>query len=45
VSVLAALVNFASPSSRERFIWGPVALILAVLCLVVARSGAAPSSG
>lgn len=45
VSVLAALVNFASPSSWERFIWGPVALILAVLCLVVARSGAAPSGG
>jgi hypothetical protein len=45
VSLLAALVNFASPSSWERFIWGPVALILAGLCLVVARSGAAPSSG
>jgi hypothetical protein len=38
VNLLAALENFASPSSWERFIWGPVALILAALCLVVARS-------
>jgi hypothetical protein len=37
VSVLAALMNLASPSDWERFVWGPVALILAVLCLVVAR--------
>ena len=45
VSILAALMNFASPSGWERFIWGPVALILAGLCLVVARSGSAPSGG
>lgn len=45
VSVLGALVNFASPSAWERFLWGPVALILAVLCLVVARSGATSSRG
>lgn len=45
VSVLAALVNIASPSSWERFLWGPVALILAWLCLVVARSGSATSGG
>jgi hypothetical protein len=38
VNLLAALENFVSPSSWERFIWGPVALILAALCLVVARS-------
>jgi hypothetical protein len=38
VNLLAALENFASPSSWERFVWGPVALILAALCLVVARS-------
>lgn len=37
VSVLGALVNFASPSSWERFLWGPFALILGVLCVVVAR--------
>jgi hypothetical protein len=30
-------MNFASLSSWERFLWGPVALILAVLCLVLAR--------
>jgi hypothetical protein len=34
---LGALMNLASPSSWERFLWGPVALILAVLCLVLAR--------
>lgn len=37
---LGALMNFASPSNWERFLWGPVALILALLCLVVARSPA-----
>jgi hypothetical protein len=42
-SVPPALMNFASPSSWERFLWGPVALILTGLCLVVARSG--PPSG
>jgi hypothetical protein len=35
---LAAIVNFASPSGWERFVWGPVALVQMVLCLVVARS-------
>lgn len=40
VSVLGALMNLASPSIWERFLWGPVALILAALCLVVARTGA-----
>jgi hypothetical protein len=40
VSVLGALLNHASPSSWERFVWGPVALLLAVLCLVVARGRA-----
>jgi hypothetical protein len=34
---LGALMNFASPSTWERFLWGPVALILAALCLAVAR--------
>lgn len=38
MSVLGSLMNFASPSGWERFLWGPVALILAGLCLVVARS-------
>jgi len=41
---LGALVNFASSSGWERFGWGPVALILALLCLFVAlRAG--PVSG
>jgi hypothetical protein len=41
---LGALMNFASPSSWERFLWGPVALILAVLCLVLAL-GTTPLPG
>jgi hypothetical protein len=36
---LGAIMNFLSKSNWERFLWGPVALILAVLCLVVAQSG------
>jgi hypothetical protein len=36
---LGALMNFASRSRWERFLWGPVALLLAGLCLVVARGG------
>jgi hypothetical protein len=39
VNLLAALMNFASHSSWERFLWAPVALILAGLCLAVALSG------
>ncbi len=40
LQLLAALTNFASSSSWERYLWGPVALVMAVLCLVVARSAA-----
>ena len=40
VSVLAALVNFASQSRWENFIFGPLALLLALLCTLVARAGA-----
>jgi hypothetical protein len=37
---LGALENFASSSGWERFGWGPLALILAILCLFVAlRAG------
>jgi hypothetical protein len=39
VLLLGALMNFASRSNWERFGWGPVALILAVLCFMVARGG------
>jgi hypothetical protein len=33
---IGALMNFASRSRWERFVWGPLALVLAVLCLIVA---------
>jgi hypothetical protein len=35
---LGALANFASQSPWERFLLGPVTLLMAGLCLVVARS-------
>jgi hypothetical protein len=35
---LSAIANFASSSDMERFQNGPAALLLALLCLVVARS-------
>ena len=38
VRVVGALMNFASPSTWERFVWGPSTLILAVLCLLLART-------
>ena len=38
ISVLAALMNFASHSHYENLIFGPIAIILAVLCTLVARS-------
>jgi hypothetical protein len=40
VSVLAALLNFASHSRWENSIFGPLALLLAILCTLVARSAA-----
>ena len=36
---VGAVMNAASPSSWERFMWAPVALLLALACLIVARSG------
>jgi hypothetical protein len=35
---VGAVMNVASSSGWERFGWGPVSLILGVLCLFVARS-------
>jgi predicted anti-sigma-YlaC factor YlaD len=35
---IGALPNFISQSRRENFIFGPLAPVLAVLCVVVARS-------
>ena len=40
LSALGAIVNFASSSPWERFGWGPLAVILALLSLVVALSPA-----
>ena len=36
---LSAIENVASRSKWERFLWAPSSLALAVLCLIVARSG------
>jgi hypothetical protein len=38
VNGVSALANFASSSDWERYMNGPVALIVAILCLAVARS-------
>ena len=40
VAILAVstLVNFASSSNWERFLIAPVALVLVILCLIIARS-------
>jgi hypothetical protein len=35
---LAALMNFASSSGWERFGWGPTALVLGILCFLIARA-------
>ena len=44
VMLLGAVPNFASQSRWENFIFGPLALVLAGLCFLVARSAAtAPS--
>jgi hypothetical protein len=37
-TAIGAVLNFASESRWENLIWGPVALILCVLCTIVARS-------
>jgi len=44
VSAVAALPNLVSQSPWEQLVFGPAALVLAVLCLVVARSSAGPPS-
>jgi hypothetical protein len=45
LSLLGAITNFASTSPWERYGWGPVALILAGLCLVVALNASEPAAG
>jgi hypothetical protein len=42
VSVIAALMNFVSHSRWENLIFGPTALLLAILCTIVARSQLEP---
>jgi hypothetical protein len=39
---LSALANFASSSDWERFMNGPIALLVAILCIAVARSAVSP---
>ena len=39
---LGGLMNFASSSPWERFAWGPFTLVLLILGVLLARSGAAP---
>jgi hypothetical protein len=41
LSGVAALMNVASSSGWERFGWGPLAVVLGVLCFIVARSPSA----
>lgn len=43
VLAIGALMNFASQSPWERFLWGPVGVVLAVLTWAIARSGVDPS--
>ena len=43
VLAIGALMNFASSSPWERFMWGPFSLVLAGLCFLVARSDSIPS--
>jgi hypothetical protein len=45
VLAIGALMNFASPSSWERFIWGPFGVVMTALSFVVARSDAAFPGG
>jgi hypothetical protein len=42
LSFMSAVANFASQSAAERFILGPIAIVLTVLCFIVARSPADP---
>ena len=42
LTAISALVNLASQSRWENVVWAPVALALAVLCTIVARSAWPP---
>ena len=40
LTAISAVANFSSQSRWENLIWGPIALMLAVLCTIVARGTA-----
>ena len=42
ILAIGALMNFASQSPWERFLWGPVGVVLALLTLAIARSPRSP---
>lgn len=42
VTLIGALMNLASPSSWERYLWAPFTLVLAGLCFLVARTSPTP---
>ena len=42
--VVGALMNVASKSPWERYLWGPFAFVLAILCFIVARSPLEPAA-
>jgi hypothetical protein len=42
VLTLSALMNFASSSPWERYLWGPLALIMTALCLRLTRRQTLP---
>ena len=45
VLIVGTVMNVASASAWERYGWGPFALVLAGLCLVVARMPATTPQG
>ncbi len=42
--LIGSAMNWISRSSIERYTWGPITLVMAVLCVVVARSSAGEES-
>jgi hypothetical protein len=44
LTLIGALMNLASPSPWERYMWAPVTLLLAGLCFHVARTSPAPGA-
>jgi hypothetical protein len=44
LTAIGALMNLASPSPWERYMWAPVTLLLAGLCFQVARTNPTPGA-